>query len=197
MTIESGANVLIKDTSDTKDGKIKAQLLEETYNGSKDDRYNTIYTIANSGNITIESGEVASTLRQLPGEQKENIYSKCHAKTINNTGTINLNGGIISSYIESQGVSYLATRNGEATAIGIENSGTVNLNSGKITAEAHAYMKMTGIVYGETRAYAYGVTNATGGVVNREDTVTITVNAVAHEENSYTETVDSAEIKQL
>ena len=55
-------------------------------------------------------------------------------------------------------------------------------------------MQMMGIIYGETRAYAYGVTNS--GTVNRADGVTITVSANATKDNAYTTKKDSAEIKQ-
>lgn len=196
ITIEQGANVVVKDTSENKDGTISAQVLEETYNGNKEDRVNTLYTIANKGTLTVESGKVESTLKQLPGEVKVNLHSKCLAKTINNTGTLNLNGGTINSYIDSQGVSYTATRNGEATAIGIENTGTVNLNSGTITAEAHANMEKTGAVWGETRAYAYGITNTSPGTVNNSGNVSITVTAEAHSRDTYKTKEDSAEIQQ-
>lgn len=57
-------------------------------------------------------------------------------------------------------------------------------------------MKMASIIYGETRAYAYGVTNS-GGTVNRNNSVTISVTAVANDEGSYKETKDSAEIKEV
>ena len=57
-------------------------------------------------------------------------------------------------------------------------------------------MKMTLGTWGETRAYAYGVTNS-GGTVNRSENITISVTAIANEEGSYTETIDSAEIKQI
>ena len=194
ITIGSGANVVIKDSSEAKTGSILAQSLEESYNGNSDDRYNTVYTIDNAGTFTIESGEVKSNLIQHPGEQKKNIHSKCHSKTIKNSGTVNLNGGTITAYISSQGVSAGATRNGEGTAVGIENTGVVNLNSGAISATANAYMEMSGIIFGETRAYAYGVTNS--GTVNRADGVTITVSANATKDNAYTAKKDSAEIKQ-
>lgn len=196
ITIEENASLNIKDTSSEQDGKVLAQLLEESYNGNPEDRYNTIYTINNKGTLTIESGEVTSNLVQLPGEVDYNIHSKCLAKTITNTGTINLNGGNITSYIDSQGVSDSATRNGEATAVGIENAGIVNLNSGSITAEAHARMERASIIYGETRAYAYGVQNSSTGTVNRSENVSITVIADAHSHDTYTTKKDSAEIKQ-
>ena len=196
ITIEEGASLTVNDNSSAGSGKILSQILEETYNGDDSNRYNTLYTIQNKGTLTVESGEVASNLIQKPGEQKENIHSKCLAKTINNSGTVNLDGGEITSYIDSQGCSNSATRNSEGTAIGIENTGVVNLNSGIISSEAHARMEMASIIYGETRAYAYGITNSSTGTINNSGNVTITVSANAYKDNAYTTKKDSAEIKQ-
>lgn len=197
ITLGSNTNLTIIDSSSEKNGTILAKLSEPNNDtGSSDARLNTIYTINNQGTLNIESGTVASDLVQKVGEPNKNIHVKDLAKTIKNTGTVNLTGGSITSNAITQGASDSATRNGEATAIGIENTGTVNLNSGNITCYAEANMRMTSIIYGETRAYAYGVTNS-GGTVNRNDGVTISVTAVANDEDSYTETKDSAEIEEV
>ena len=197
ITLGSNTNLTIIDSSSEKNGTILAKLSEPNNDtGSTDDRLNTIYAINNQGTLKIESGKIASDLVQKVGKAKKNIHVKDLAKTIKNTGTLNLNGGAITSNTVTQGISNSATRNGEATAIGIENTGTVNLNSGNITCYAEANMKMASIIYGETRAYAYGVTNS-GGTVNRNNSVTISVTAVANDEGSYKETKDSAEIKEV
>lgn len=195
ITLGSSTNLTIIDSSSEKQGTIVARLSETTNSGSEDDRLNTIYTINNQGTLNIESGTIASDLVQTMGEVKVNLHVKSLAKTINNSGTINLNGGNITSKAVTQGVSYLATRNGEATATGIENTGIVNLNSGNITCYAEANMVKMVAVWGETRAYAYGVTNS-GGTVNKNENVTISVTAIANEDGSYTETEDSAEIQE-
>ena len=197
INLGSNANLTIIDSSSTQEGKLIAKLSEPNYDsGTEDERLNTIYTINNQGILNIESGTVASDLLQKVGEPKKNIHVKDLAKTIKNSGTVNLNGGNITSNAVTQGASHVYTRNGEATAIGIENTGTVNLNNGKITCYAEANMKMTLGTYGETRAYAYGVTNS-GGTVNRDTNVTISVTAIANDDDSYTETKDSAEIKNV
>lgn len=197
ITLGSNTNLTIIDSSSEKNGTILAKLSEPNNDtGSTDDRLNTIYAINNQGTLKIESGKIASDLVQKVGKAKKNIHVKDLAKTIKNSGKLDLNGGTITSNAVTQGNSHAATRNGEATAIGIENTGTVNLNSGNITCYAEANMRMSSIIYGETRAYAYGVTNS-GGTVNRNNSVTISVTAIANDEDSYKETKDSAEIKEV
>ena len=74
ITIDTNANVTIKDTSIDKTGKVLGALLEESYNGNSSDRLNTIYTIDNKGTLNIESGTIAAKLIQLPGVVKANIH---------------------------------------------------------------------------------------------------------------------------
>jgi len=195
MTINSEANVTIQDTSSLQTGKILAQFLEETYNGTKGDRAYDIYTIQNNGVLNIETVEIASKIIQKVGDAKINIGIEDAARTIDNIGTLNVNGGKISSYVEVEADSHAEVRTGEALAVGIQNSGTINLNSGSIVVEAHGRLKKTLGTWGKTAAYAYGVTNSDSGVYKKEDGFLISVFAKAYDEgNTYSEDEDAKEI---
>ena len=202
VTIGSGATLTILDSSNDKNGKLIGRISEDDTQNSGADRQNSIYTVNNQGTLIIQSGTVASDYLQDLDNVRDSIHVRGTATAIKNSGTVTVDGGAIVTTIETRGISYGATRNSEATGVGIENTGTVNLTSGNISITADAYMDRQGIIYGETKAYAYGVTNS-GGTINREGTFPISVAATAHDRDkantkktTYKETQDQAEIKQ-
>ena len=201
LTIGSGSTLTILDSSSEKNGKLLGRISEDDTQNSGADRNNSIHTIENQGTLIIQGGTVAVDYLQDLDNVRDSIHVRGTATAIKNTGTVTVDGGAIVATIETRAISYGATRNSEATGVGIENTGTINLTSGSISVTADAYMDRQGIIFGETKAYAYGVNNYSG-TVNKDNSFTITVAATAHEKDkantkttTYKETQDQAEIK--
>ena len=195
MTINSGANVTIKDNSSSKSGKILAQLLEESYNGNESKRTFNIYTVKNNGIFTIESGEVASKITQNVTGTSKSIDIADAVRTIDNVGTLNVNGGKITASIDTRANVNAAVATSEALGVGIQNSGTINLNSGSINVTARAGMERTLGTFGKSKAYAYGITTTSTSVINRADGFTISVTAENYDTgNTYSEDKEAKEI---
>ena len=203
LTIGSGGNLTVLDSSEQKQGSIIGKILETDSLSSSSDRENTIYTIENNGTLLLQSGKIISDYYQHLNNARDSINVRGTAVAVKNNGTATVSGSQIQTIISTNAISYGATRDSKAIGVGISNTGIVNLNSGNINVTSNAYMQKQGLVYGETVAYAYGVYN-NNGTVNRSNDFAITVSATAHKKDinddsvttTYKETQDQAEIKQ-
>ena len=194
LTLGSGTNLTVLDSSSSKQGSIIAKI-SETKLSDGTNREATIIGINNKGILNIESGTVGSEVSRIMTSAKKGLGVHDTGIGIQNSGTVNLNSGTVSSKVKTQACTYLAVQISEANARGIVNSGTINATSGSIIASADAYMiRASGAtVYGRVWAYAYGIENS--GTINNSENITFTTTAVAHDGGTYDEQNESSNIK--
>ena len=124
MTICSGADVTIDDTSAEKTGKIAYTSTRETPNENHEG-----YTIRNKGNLTLNGGTVANT-----SPLASNGYEVAVTTAIDNcsssgaVSTFTMNGGVVVSntYFAIRSSVYAYNTNGATSAIVALNGGTVH-----------------------------------------------------------------------